>query len=71
MVFFHMFLQITRLFARIVTFCASKGLLASVRKLVILKAALISAREVALIARKGFFSRMLPYVFFEITSLVA
>ena len=71
MVLFHMFLQLTRLFARIVTFCASKGLLASVRKLVILKAALISAREVALIARKGFFSGMLPHVYLQTTSMGA
>ena len=68
---FHVPLQIARLLARVVTFNASKGLLASVRKLVILKAALISAREVALIACKGFFASVLPHVPLEITSLVA
>ena len=59
----HLHLQVTIRFARVITFLASKGFLASVRKSVIPQTAWIPARKVALIACKGFFSRMLPHVF--------
>ena len=64
-------LQIARLLARIITYNASKGLLANVRKSVIHQTVKMSAREVALIARKGFLTSMLPHVSLEITSIVA
>ena len=56
--------------AKIITFFADKGFLASVRKSVIFQSAQISARVTALTACIGFFSRMLPLVCLEMTSIV-
>ena len=57
-------------FWRVIASVASKGFLASVRMFVIFQRAWSSARVTALIACKGFLSRMLPHVSLEITSLV-
>ena len=63
--------QITRLLAGKIAFLASHGFLASVRQSVILQTFETSARKVALIAYKRFFSRMLEHVILEMASLVA
>lgn len=68
--FFHMPLQITWMFARVIASVASKGFLASVRMFVIFQSAWSSARVTALIACEGILSRMLPHVSLGITSLV-